>query len=338
MVRVGIEPRRWSPPAAPADIGEYAPTGMPARIDLWTLPVMGPEDPLIDPDGRLLTGTADGTIWSLTADSAVARPFANTGGRPLGLEWHPDGWVVLCDARRGLLRLDPDTGRVDVLVDSVDGRHLRFTNNAAVAADGTVYFTDSSRHGIDHFKADLLEHSRTGRLLRRSADGVVELVLDGLAFANGVALAPDDSFLLVAETGAYRVRRLWLTGPRAGDVDILLSNLPGLPDNLSTGESGLFWMALPSDRNALLDRLLPLPGILRQVVWAMPERIQPDASRVLFVVGFDSDGVVRTVIRAPGERFHYVTGVREHDGWLYLGSLVEHAVARVPVPAIGHGV
>jgi hypothetical protein len=34
-------------------------------------------------------------------------------------------------------------------------------------------------------------------------------------------------------------------------------------------------------------------------------------------------------LQASGERFHYVTGVREHDGKLYLGSLVDPGVARV---------
>jgi hypothetical protein len=34
-------------------------------------------------------------------------------------------------------------------------------------------------------------------------------------------------------------------------------------------------------------------------------------------------------LQASGERFHYVTGVREHAGQLYLGSLVEPGVAVV---------
>jgi hypothetical protein len=34
-------------------------------------------------------------------------------------------------------------------------------------------------------------------------------------------------------------------------------------------------------------------------------------------------------LQASGERFHYVTGVREHAGKLYLGSLVDPGVARV---------
>ena len=66
---------------------------------------------------------------------------------------------------------------------------MRFCNNAAIAGDGTIWFSDSSTHyGIDEWKDDFVQHTRTGRLLRRDPDGTVEVVIDGLAFANGVAL------------------------------------------------------------------------------------------------------------------------------------------------------
>ena len=113
------------------------------------------------------------------------------------------------------------------------GRKLKFTNNAAVAADGTVYFSDSwTRFRIEHYKQDLLEHRPNGRVFRYhpSAAGL-ELVADGLYFPNGVALAPDASFLLVAQTAGYDIVRIPLTGPQAGRPEPFVSNLPGLPDN-----------------------------------------------------------------------------------------------------------
>jgi strictosidine synthase len=53
------------------------------------------------------------------------------------------------------------------------------------------------------------------------------------------------------------------------------------------------------------------------------------------VLGLDADGRVVHNLQDDGARYHYVTGVREHDGWLYLGSLVETAVARVRLPEVG---
>ncbi|KAM3338328.1 hypothetical protein P3S68_030414 [Capsicum galapagoense] len=41
----------------------------------------------------------------------------------------------------------------------------------------------------------------------------VTLLLEGLSFANGVALSKDKTFGLVAETSACRILRYWLKGP-----------------------------------------------------------------------------------------------------------------------------
>jgi sugar lactone lactonase YvrE len=180
----------------------------------------------------------DGRLLRIDPDGGRVEVVANTGGRPLGIELLGDGRLLVCDARRGLLTVDPEGGAVEVLVDRVAGEPLRFCNNAAVAADQTVYFSDSSRRfGIDHWRGDILEHSGTGRLLRRDPGGAVEVLLEGLQFANGVALGPGESSVTVAESGAYRLTRLWLAGERAGQRDVLVDNLPGFPDNLAAGSS-----------------------------------------------------------------------------------------------------
>jgi sugar lactone lactonase YvrE len=292
----------------------------------------GPEDVAVDGDGNVYTGVADGRILRLGPDGA-ARLVADTGGRPLGVEVGPDGDLVVCDAYRGLLRIDPVTGAVTVLVDSVDGEPMRLCDNAAVGSDGSVYFSDSSqRFTLAHWRADLMEHSGTGRLLRRDRSGRVEVLLSGLQFANGVALAADESFVAVAETGAYRISRLWLTGPRAGEHDILIDNLPGFPDNLSTGTRGRLWIAIPSPRNPLLDWAQARNPLLRKAIWAMPERLQPPPQPTAWVIAVDAAGqVVHDLQGRHG--YHMVTGVREHHGVVYLGSLTDDRIGAVPLPA-----
>ena len=143
----------------------------------------------VDDAGRVLAGVADGRILRLAPDNRLVEVLADTDGRPLGLEWLPDGGLLVCDANRGLLRVDLDTGVVTTLVPEVDGWPMALCDNAAVAADGTVYISDSSRRfGVDAWKADLLEHSGTGRLLRRGLAAEVTVLADGLQYANGVAL------------------------------------------------------------------------------------------------------------------------------------------------------
>ena len=292
------------------------------------VPAMGAEDVLVGPDGTVWTGTEDGAIWALDPATGSTRRVSDTGGRPLGIELLAGGDLLVCDAERGLLRVDPTSGEVAVLLDRVDGRPMKFCNNAAVAADGTIWFSDSSlHHGVDQWKDDFVQDTRTGRLLRLDPDGTVTVVLDGLAFANGVALAVDESYVCVAETRGRTVVRLWLTGPRAGTRDHLVADLPGYPDNISRGSDGMIWVTLASPVDGLVERLGSAPLVLRKAVTRIPEALQPRPRRTIRVRAYAADGrLVHDVdIDHPG--YHMVTGVREHDGRVWMGSLHEPSVA-----------
>jgi sugar lactone lactonase YvrE len=251
-----------------------------------------------------------------------------TGGRPLGLELLPEGRLLVCDANQGLLALDPRSGAVETLLAGVHGRPFAFCNNAAVHGNGDIWFTDSSLHyGIDRWKADLVENTASGRLLRRTADGQVEVVLEGLRFANGVALSADESFVAVAETAGRTVVRRWLTGPREGQVDHLATDLPGYPDNIARGSDGLVWVTIASPTDPVVERLMTGPMVLRRLAWRLPAPVQPKPKRTARVMAFDDDGTVVHDRELDASGFHMVTGVREHRGKVWLGSLEEPAVA-----------
>lgn len=333
MGKPSIDPQVWQPPPAPQRVGLYAPNDALDDVELWPTPGTGPEDIVVGDDGMVYTGLNDGRILRFSPDGQELEQLTNTGGWVLGLELLPDGGLLVCDSQRGLFRLDLDTRELEPLVTRVAGRPLGLTNNAAVAADGTIYFSESTtRHSIRWHMADIFEHSGAGSLWRRDPDGSVDLVLDGLSFANGVTLTPDGQAVLVAELASYEIHRVWLTGERQGVADTFAANLPGFPDNLSTGPGGTIWCALPSPRNALLDAMAPRTPLLRKLVWRIPEAVRPKATRLAFVLGFDASGQVTHNLQGSGERYHYVTGVREHDGWLYLGSVVNRAIARVRLP------
>jgi sugar lactone lactonase YvrE len=289
---------------------------------------MGAEDVLVGPDGTVWTGTEDGAIWALDPGTGSTRRVADTGGRPLGIELLDGGDLLVCDARKGVLRVDPASGAVEVLVDRLEGRAMRFCNNAAVAADGTIWFSDSSMFfGIEQWKDDFLQDTRTGRLARRDPDGTVTVVLSGLAFANGVALAADESFVCVAETRARTVVRLWLTGPRAGERDHLVSGLPGYPDNISRGSDGLVWVTIGSPYDPVVERIGSAPLGVRRMVTKIPERLQPAPKRTIRAQAYDDDGRLVHDLDLDHPGFHMVTGVREHQGRVWMGSLHEPAVA-----------
>lgn len=332
------DPAPWTPPPAPAMTGVLAPNQVLDEVERWEVPGGAkPEDVVFDAAGRLYAGVEDGRIWRWPAgfpDSGAPELFADTHGRPLGLEADPrDDALIVCDAYRGLLRVE-ETGQVRVLADSHAGRRLKFTNNAAIAADGAVYFSDSStRFRIEHYKLDLLEHRPNGRVFRYRPPGAeLELIADGLYFPNGVALAPDESFLLVAQTGGYDVLRIPLTGPAAGRPEPFAANLPGIPDNMSSAGDGGYWVAFPSPRLPLVDRMMPHPAT-RRIATRLPDRLQPAAQRYGLVARLGPDGQITRTLHGPSGRYREIVGVRQHEAWLYLGSLYETAVGRVPVPA-----
>lgn len=329
MPRPKIQPVVWQPPR----VGLRS---RPAR----NLPVLtrlevnghGTEDVLVDEKGNVFTGLKDGRILRLTPDGRRLDTVAETGGRPLGIELYPDGRLLVCDASRGLLLVDRSSRAVEVLVPK--GPNLSLCNNAGVAADGTVYFTDStSRFELADYVADLLEHSGTGRLLRRDPDGSVDVVLTGLHFANGVALAPDESYVVVAQTGSYRLDKVYLSGSRSGQRVVLDDNLPAFPDNIATGSDGLIWIALASPRDRLLDTASRLHPRVRKGIWALPAQLRPKEKRTVWVRAINGE-TGRTVHEFFGtpDSFHMVTGVREHNGTVYLGSLEERAIASFRLP------
>ncbi|MEV0901488.1 SMP-30/gluconolactonase/LRE family protein [Actinoplanes sp. NPDC049802] len=323
MARRRISPLRWKPPV----LDDRGPTG---RLRVGRrLPTggRGPEDVVFDADGRVVCGIADGRIVRLDPVSGERTVLADTGGRPLGLHARADGSVLVCDHDKGLLEVRAD-GSVTTLVDTVDGVPLRFASNVVESTDRTIYFTAStSRWSLDDHLGDLFEHSCTGRLLRRDPDGTVTTLMSGLKFANGLVLAPDESYLLVAETTGYRVRRFLLAGPRAGEVETLVENLAGFPDNMFLGGDGLLWIGIAAPRNGLLDRLLPLPGLLRTLVWNLPEAVRPKAVPIAWVMAFDLDGRLVHDLRAADGSYGFVTSVAERDGTIVAGSLTEPDVA-----------
>ncbi len=295
------------------------------------LPGNGPEDVVCLPDGRVICGLDDGRLLAVDPATDAVEVLADTAGHLLGLEVLPDGAILICDHDRGLLRLDGGRGRPSVLVDTVDGRPLHFASNVAAAGDGTLYFTASSqRFTIDHWRSDIIEHSGSGRLIRRTpdgtADGTVDVLLDDLQFANGIVLAPDESFVLVAETGASRITRYWLTGERTGEVEVVLDDLPGYPDNMSVGSDGLIWCALAAPRNPLLEGIFKLPARARKVLARVPERLGPEPADVVWVIAFDFDGNLRRDVRPEKVDYTFVTGVAERDGVLYFGTIVDNAL------------
>jgi sugar lactone lactonase YvrE len=338
--RLGL-PRAWKRPPAQPLRGAYQKNERLAALQrLAAVPgTAGPESLAIGPDNSLYSGFDDGRIVRFDARGNMLKTLCNTGGRPLGLRFHPDGSLLVCDARRGLLRVLPE-GQVRLVADRAEGLRFGFADDLDVSADGRyAYFSDASskwHYNEDHL--DLLEHGGHGRLLRCDLEtGETNVLLRGLQFANGVTLGPDDAYVLVTETGAYRVQRYWLKGERAGTAEVWLDNLPGFPDNIRFNGRDRFWLAIPAPRNLLVDLAAPLP-LLRFGMLQYARFLPMPVAHAGIVLGIDLEGrvVANLQSHAPGA-YAFITQVMEAGSWLYVSSLKEKTLARLPLAALQVG-
>ncbi|MGW8461277.1 SMP-30/gluconolactonase/LRE family protein [Pseudomonas sp. CLCA07] len=329
-----VQPVAWNPPLAPSlTSGVYADNQRLKGVErVGPADIEGPEALLLDSD-TLITGLHDGRLIRTSIDGKETKVLADTGGRPLGLARHPNGLLVIADAVKGLLSLDAQ-GQLIPLATTAGDVSFGFTDDVAIDSSGHfAYFSDaSSRWGYGKDGEAIIEHGGDGRLLRYDFQtGKTTVLLDKLEFANGVTLGPDDSFVLVNETGAYRISRYWLTGPKAGTHDLFIDNLPGLPDNLSFNGRDRFWVALYAPRSGLLDRTAPHPFVRKMIARAMTVLPKPVEKRA-FALGLDLDGkVIANLQDASTGNYSPITTVREYGDWLYFGSLKAKNMARLPL-------
>ncbi|MGB1580848.1 MAG: SMP-30/gluconolactonase/LRE family protein [Nevskiales bacterium] len=332
---VPINPHSWEPTADSGFVGPYAVNNALAGVERFGQAAgNGPEDVAIDDRGRVFVGFIDGRIVRFDNDG-YQTTVANTGGRPLGLDFAPNGDLIIADGYKGLLAMN-SKNELRQLASEAEGLPFAFTDDVDVAADGSIYFSDaSSKHDPStHGMNDALEHGPHGRLLRyEPATGATEVLLSGLYFANGIAVGPDEAYVLVNQTMSYDVLRHWLKGPKAGTTEVFIDQLPGFPDGISSNGKGIFWLVLFGPRNPILDKTANLP-FLRKVIYRLPEFVKPKIMPHAIVLGLNENGeVVHNLQYASPEAYAPVTSAEEAGGWLYMGSLTAPGYARIKAPA-----
>ncbi|KAJ0098603.1 hypothetical protein Patl1_20898 [Pistacia atlantica] len=309
----------------------------------------GPESIAFDPNGDgPYTGVADGRIlkwqgldigWTEFAVTTsqrkeCVRPFApemeHICGRPLGLRFDKKtGDLYIADAYFGFQVVGPAGGLATQLVTEAEGQLFRFTNDLDIDEDdGVIYFTDTSTSfQRRQFMSSILSGDKTGRLLKynKSSKEVTVLSQD-IAFANGVALSKDRTFVLVAETTTGRILRFWLQGPDTGKFDVF-AELPGFPDNIRRTSNGDFWVALHAKKGLsgkILSNpwcgktMLKLPLSFRQL-HSMLVGGKPHAT----AIKLSEKGEVLEVLEdSEGKTLRFISEVEEKDGKLWMGSVM----------------
>ncbi|KAI1888464.1 hypothetical protein AGOR_G00185420 [Albula goreensis] len=307
----------------------------------------GPESFTADEEGNIYTGTVDGKLWRIHQDQlyfitqmgqnipecGTSTDYEPVCGRPHGVRLDQHGQLIVADSYLGLFRVDPQSGEKTLLLSSqtgADGIPFGFLNGLEISRDGTVFFTDSSsRWGRRHVRYEVIETNHLGRLLSFDPEtGHVRTLLDSLYMPNGIALSPDEDFLMMAETSIGRILRYWLKGPKAGTKEVLMSNMPGYPDNIRVSDRGTFLVGITTIRfrgrlfPPFLDMIGPYPAVKRFMTKVIPlgwyNLLLP---RYGLVLELGQDGEVLDSMHDPkGSLTWAISDVFQHGGRIYLGS------------------
>ncbi|TRZ47909.1 SMP-30/gluconolactonase/LRE family protein [bacterium] len=340
---IPIDPAAWKAPPNLGYTGAFAKNELLKAIEFLKIGNnYGPEDVAIDDQGRIYLAAHKGVIVRLQPDGTKPENWVNTNGRPLGIDFDNEGNLIVADAFRGLLSISPE-GKIIELATIADGIPIRYANDVDCGADGKIYFSDAStKFGakesggpMEGSLLEIMEHGGHGRLLVYDpATRQTKTLLSGLNFANGVAVSHDQTYVLINETGSYRVIRYWIAGPNKGKSEPIIENLPGFPDNISTGLEDRFWVALISPRNKLVDDLSEKP-FLRKMIQRMPKFIRPKATAYGHIIAIDGNGKILKNLQDPMTGYPQNTSVIETKEFLYIGNLISPVVARLAKSKVG---
>lgn len=333
---VPVDPQSWQAPVNKGYVGDFTVNDKLEkfqRIDVAGL--HGPEAAVTSANGDLYATTHEGWIVRWPKGSDTPEKWVNLGGRPLGLAFDSLGNLWVANAYVGLQKVSPQK-EITVELNEVAGIAVRYADDLDVAPNGKILFSDAStKFAAEDWQStlgasllDLMEHGLHGRIIEFDPTSKQsKVVMDSLSFANGVAIDPSGDFALVAETGAYRVWKHWLSGSKAGQSEVLIDNLPGFPDNVHNGQDGRYWVGLTSPRSKALDDFSEKP-FLRKIVQRLPAFLRPKVVNYGMVLAINSDGNVLANLQAPSGNVYATTGVAETDDAIYVTSLTAPFLAK----------
>jgi lactonase len=176
----------------PRDLEGLPSISAEAWLQIGESPALFLEGPAFDRAGNLyLSSLLDSRVLKITPEKKVTTILEQKGLLPNGIAFHKDGRLFIACSGGKLISLAPDGTNVTEIAVRYQGKPAVF-NDLVFDPKGNLYVTDFIGH----------PGKPVGAVYRYSADFTkVEPVLEGLALANGIALAPSGRDLWVVETG-----------------------------------------------------------------------------------------------------------------------------------------
>ena len=195
------------------------------------------EGPSFDRDGNLyVVDIPFGRVFRISPDRAWTL-ITEYDGEPNGLKIHKDGRIFVADYKRGIMQVDPATGKVTPYCERWRVESFKGVNDLVFDTAGNMYFTDQGFTGL---------HDPTGRVFRLSPDGEqLDCLVDKVPSPNGLVPNFSEDILYLAVTRANQVWRVpLLDDGGTAKVGVFL--------NLSGGHAGPDGMALDADGGLLV--------------------------------------------------------------------------------------
>ncbi|WP_332634633.1 SMP-30/gluconolactonase/LRE family protein [Halalkalibacter flavus] len=338
---VPIHPPYWDAPQTEGYTGPHKVNSRLEGMEFIELDHFKQPEHIVYRDNWLYAAMEDGEIIRVRPDGSESEVVVNTGGRPLGFDFDSEGALIIADPlygeHGGLLRVTNIGGgpEIELLTNSADGYPTHFADAVVVAKNGLIYFSDASflvkaKEIGDVGKAgelDILANSSTGRVLEYNpTTQQTRVLMNDLSFANGIALSEDEQHLLINETGKYRVWKLDVTAENISafeqdiSAQIVVDNLPGLPDNIMQGEDGRYWIGLIYPRNDFLDYSANKPW-LRSIAMRLPAFMLPKGNGYSHLIAINESGDIVADLQDPNGSYTEITGATETDDKLFFHHL-----------------
>lgn len=255
------------------------------------------EGPAFDRQGRLyVTDIPFGRVFRISPEGEWEQ-VAEYDGWPNRLKIHRDGRIFITDYKRGLMLLDPEAGRVTPFLETARSESFKGVNDLVFAANGDLFFTDQGQTGLQ---------DPTGRVYRLEPSGRLTCLIGTVPSPNGIVVAPDMSFLLVAVTRANQIWRL----PLHPDGSVTKASTfshphggPSGPDGLALDAEGCLLVAHAGFGTVwrLSPRAEPLERIASCVGWSTTNLAFGGAERrTLFITESEAGSILRTEMAVPG--------------------------------------
>lgn len=303
--------------------------------------VEAPEDVILDEEDNLYCGSRHGEIIRFFApDYKRHEIYARIGGQPLGMTFDSGKNLYVCVGGMGLYRVTADR-KVEKVTDEtnrswlsvVDDSRLRLADDLDIAPDGRIFFSEATvRYEMHEWPTDSLEGRGNGRIICYDPrTNKTTTVLRNLIFPNGVVIASDRQSILFAESWNCSIKRFWFDGPKAGQVEFVIRDLPGYPDNINRASDGNYWLALMGMRCPAFDLAMRKPAFRRRMSKQLPgdEWLAPNINTGC-IVKFNEQGQILDVLWDEGGVNHpMITSMREHRGYLYIGGISNNRIGRL---------